>query len=154
MKIQAKSSYSLIPEGEQVLRIKDIDTKDFAKFQKLVVNLEDADGITARENFSFVKEDGAPNEVAESIFNRMGRAALGDETLDEFETDDLIGCFVRVEVEHNTGTKGGTFANIAKWIGPADKFDKAPAKSAACASSSQSKSNAADLLAKIRAGKK
>jgi hypothetical protein len=159
MKRQLKSAFPMIPAGEQVVRIKEVQDKDYEKFQKLTVVVEDVNGATANINFNFVKDDGSTNDVAEGIYTRMCRAALNDQTLDECDWEDLPGCYVLVEIEHNEGAKGGTFANVKKWIGPATKFDKpakAPSASAAkntpaASAEPPKKKTAAEILAEARA---
>lgn len=158
MKRPLKESFPLIPAGEQVVRIKEVKDDDYAKFEKLTVMIEDAHGATANVNFNFLKDDGSPNDVAEGVYTRMCRAALNDQTLDECDWDDLPGCYVQVEIEHNEGSRGGTFANVKKWIGPATKFDKATTSKAATPAKKQSavaeppkKKTAAEILAEARA---
>lgn len=156
-----ESEFQPIPEGEQVVRIKEIDESNYEKFDKLVVVIEDAAGRTARVNFTFVNADGSPNDIADFVFTRMARAALGDETIDEVDTADLIGKFVRVEIEHTEGSKGGTFANVKKWIGPGEPFEvkrqsgkKSSGSSAAKSAAEQpKKKTAAEILAEMRARK-
>lgn len=156
MKRTLKDPYPLIPEGEQTIRIKDVDDKDYQKFQKLTVVIEDAGGATANVNFNFIKDDGSSNDVAEGIYTRMCRAVFDDQTLDECDWADLKGKCAVVEIEHNEGKKGGTFANVAKWLGGAAKFDRVPASSAAAPSGGAKKKTAAEILAeaKARAAKK
>lgn len=150
MRRALKEGYAIIPEGEQIVRIAKIDETDYAKFDKLVVYLEDVNGATARENFNFTDKDGNPNAVAEGVYTRMCRAALDDQTLDECDTRDLINTYVRVEIEHSEGSKGGTFANVKKWLGPANGFDK-PAKAQA---SKPKATSAMERLVAMKAGKK
>lgn len=159
MKRKASEGYPLIPEGEQIIRIKEVDESQYTKFQKITVTVEDASGATARMNFNFVKDDGSPNEVADGIFTRLGRAALDDQTLDEIDSADLAGNFVRVEIEHNEGTKGGTFANVKKILGHAEGFPagaktkpRATAKESGIAETTPAhKKTAAEILAEARA---
>lgn len=159
MKRTLKESYPLIPTGEHVLKIKEVDESEYAKFQKLTVVVEDVNGAAARMNFNFIKDDGTPNDVAEGIYTRLCRAALDDQTLDEIDTEDLPGCFFRAEIEHNEGSKGGIFANIRKILGHAEKFDKAakvtpPAQtktSPSTAGTAPKKKTAAEILAEARA---
>lgn len=151
-----ESEFQPIPEGEQVVRIKEIDESNYEKFDKLVVVIEDAAGRTARVNFTFVNADGSSNDIADFVFTRMARAALGDETIDEVDTADLIGKFVRVEIEHRTGSQGGTFANVKRWIGPGEPFEikrSAPAKPAGNDGEAPKKKTAAEILAEMRARK-
>jgi hypothetical protein len=156
-----EGGFQPIPVGEQVVRIKEIDESDYEKFDKLVVTIEDAAGRTARVNYNFVNADGTPNETADFVYSRMCRAALGDETIDEVDTADLIGKFVRVEIAHSEGSKGGTFANIKKWIGPGEPFEikktagttagNKPGGSAPAAD--KPKKTAAEILAEMKARK-
>lgn len=157
MKRKLVQGFQLIPAGEQVVRIKEIDESDYEKFDKLVVVIEDAAGRTANVNFTFVNNDGTPNDIAEFVFSRMARAALGDETIDEVDTADLIGKFVRVEIEHSEGSKGGKFANVKRWIGPGEPFEvKKPAGNNDAqkpASEPPKKKSAAEILAEMKARK-
>lgn len=155
-----EGGFQPIPAGEQVVRIKEIDESEYEKFDKLVVVIEDAAGRTARINFNFVNNDGEPNDTAEFVYSRMCRAAMGDETLDEVDTADLIGKFVRVEIQHTEGSKGGTFANVKKWIGPGEPFEVKKSAPAATGKSGNTTANepakkksAAEILAEMRARK-
>jgi hypothetical protein len=149
MKKTLKEGYALIPDGEQVIRIKKIDESEYKKFQKLTVVIEDVDGATANVNFNFTKDDGTSNDVAEGIYTRMCRVLLNDQTLDEIDSDELIGCYGLVEIEHNEGSRGGIFANVKKWIARAEKFDKA--SSSAGSGATTKKKTAAEILAEARA---
>jgi hypothetical protein len=163
MKRKLVEGFQPIPAGEQVVRIKEIDETDYEKFDKLVVVIEDAHGRTARVNFTFVNDDGTPNDTAEFVYSRMARAAMGDETLDEVDTADLIGKFVRVEIEHRTGSQGGTFANVKRWIGPGEPFEVrksaagnktvGSAGAASPAGEAPKKKTAAEILAEMKARK-
>jgi hypothetical protein len=152
-----ESEFTPIPAGEQVVRIKEIDDSEYQKFDKLTVTVEDVGGRTARVNFNFVDADGNPNDVAEGIYTRMCRAAMNDQTLDEVDTRDLIGKFVTVEIVHNEGSKGGTFANVKKWIGPGEPFATgsrpAGSTSAAAPAGGERKKTAAEILEEMRAKK-
>jgi hypothetical protein len=152
-----EGGFQPIPAGEQVVRIKEIDETDYEKFDKVVVVIEDAVGRTARVNFNFVNGDGTPNETADFVFTRMARAALGDETIDEVDTAELVGRFVRVEIQHSEGSKGGTFANVKRWIGPGEPFEvkKSAGSTAATSTSGEAprKKTAAEILAEMKARK-
>lgn len=156
MKRTAREEFPLIPEGEQVIRIKEIDESQYEKFQKIAVTIEDAAGTTAMVNFNFVKDDGTENNGADWAFTQMGRAVLGDQTLDEIDTDEVVGGYAAVEIVHRTGTKGGKFANVDKWIGPAKAFKKMSPAAPPAGSGTGGKKSVAQLLAeaKTRAAKK
>ena len=122
MKRKASEGFPLIPEGEQVLRIKSVDDSKYEKFGKMTIVVEDASGAAANVNFNFTNDDGSVNPAADGQYTRIARAALDDQTLDEIDSDELPGQFFRAEIEHNDGSKGGTFANVKKIIGHADSF--------------------------------
>ncbi|MEL7609518.1 MAG: hypothetical protein AAGU74_08415 [Bacillota bacterium] len=162
MKKQLSSEFKLIPEGEQVVRITKVDESEYAKFQKITVHIEDVEGNTARVNFNFVNDDGTANDIAEGVYARMCRAALDDQTLDEVDTEDLIGRFVTVEIQHNEGSKGGTFSNVKKWLGAGEPFKvrrqpaadaKKAANKSAAAKGAPPKKTAAEILAEMKAKK-
>lgn len=155
-----EGGFQPIPAGEQVVRIKEIDETDYEKFDKVVVVIEDSAGRTARVNFNFVNGDGTPNDTAEFVYSRMARAAMGDETLDEVDTEELVGKFVTVEIEHREGSQGATFANVKRWIGPGEPFEvKKTSASKSAGSSTKStgdapkKKTAAEILAEMKARK-
>lgn len=151
----SEEKFPLIPAGEQTVRIAEIDESKYADFQALTVVVEDAAGATARVNFNFLNDDGSPNDTADFVYGRMCRAALDDQTIDEVDSNDLIGRFVVVEVAHSTGSKGGTFANIKKWIGAGEPFATKGKKSASTRSTRTAKQppkrTAQELLAEARA---
>lgn len=145
------SAYPILPEGEQVIRIKEVDSSKYNDFDKLTIIVENAAGITSRVNFNFVNEDGSPNDIAEGIYSRMCRAALNDQTLDECDFDDLPGCYVLVDVKHRE-YNGNTYADIKKWLGHADDFDRQETAKKVV-STEPKKMTAAQRLAAIRAKK-
>lgn len=118
----AENEYQNIPEGEVIIKVKEIDDENYSKLDKLTVVVVDASGASAKVNFNFVKDDGEPNTKAEAAYAWMCRVLMDDETLDEVDYDDLPGRYAKVMVEHSTGAKGGTFANIKKWLEPASGF--------------------------------
>ncbi|CAB1241194.1 conserved protein of unknown function [Ruminococcaceae bacterium BL-4] len=146
MKRKAAEGYSLIPEGNQILKIESIDEENYEKFGKLSILMKDAHGTSLKENFNFVNDDGTANDVADGIYTRLARAALDDQTADEFDTNDLIGKFIECEIVHREGSKGGTFANIKKIIGHADGFLKTKSDTPA-----PHKKSAAEILAEMKA---
>lgn len=151
---KATEGYPMIPEGEQVLRIAKVDESDYAKFDKITIYFEDANGTQLKSDYNFVKDDGTPNVVAEGVYTRVARAALNDQTLDEIDSSLLQGCYICAEVVHNEGSKGGKFANLKKIIGSANCFDKkstAAPKKPDTPSPAAPKRTAAEILAAARA---
>ena len=154
MKRKAADDYPLIPEGEQVVRIKSVDESKYDKFGKLTVVVEDAGGIPANVNFNFVNDDGTENTTANFIYTKLARAALNDQTLDEIDSAELPGNYVEVEIVHKSGSKGGTFANVGQIIGHADGFPggaKPRADKPGVSAPAAHKKTAAEILAESRA---
>jgi hypothetical protein len=143
-KLQDK--FPLLPEGEQLVCVKEVIDKDYAKFDKLSVVVENEDGVSHTANFNFVKNDGSPNGGAETAYTFMCRALLNDQTADEIDTNDLVGKFAIVEVTHTPGTKGGVFANIKKWTATDETFGSSKV-------AEKPKKTAAELIAEARARK-
>lgn len=157
MKRKLVEGFQPIPAGEQVVRIVEVDESEYKSFDKLTVTIEDARGRSAKINFNFVNSDGEPNDVAEAIYARMCRAVMNDQTLDEVDTQDLVGQFASVEIVHNTGGKGGTFANVKRWIGPGEPFEVKTSGNGSAASEKTAapatKKSAAEILAEMKAKK-
>lgn len=145
------SAYPILPEGEQVIRIKEVDSSKYNDFDKLTIIVENAAGITGRVNFNFVNDDGSPNDIAEGIYSRMCRAALNDQTLDECDFDDLPGCYALVDVKHRE-YNGNAYADIKKWLGHADEFDRQETAKKVV-STEPKKMTAAQRIAAMRAKK-
>lgn len=156
-KLQDK--FPLIPEGDQVVRVKEVIDKDYEKFDKLTVIVEDGEGTAAQLNFNFVNEDGSPNDGAENAYTFMCRALLNDQTADEVDTNELVGKFALAEVMHTTGSKGGTFIKIKKWSATDETFapskggSKPAEKADKPASTPAHKKTAAEIIAEAKARK-
>lgn len=142
-KLQDK--FPVLPEGEQLVCVKEVIDKDYAIFDKLAVIVENADGVPCTINFNFVKNDGSPNSGAETAYTFMCRALLNNPTADEIDTAELVGKLAIAEVVHTAGSRGGTFANVKKWSATDETFG-APITAI-------HKKTAADMLAEARARK-
>ena len=106
--IKLTSGFSLIPEGTYVFRITNVEYDE--KFGKLVIDLKTKDGLTYRDRYNLLKDNGQPNETALNIFSYFARAALNENDLNEIEPESLIGHFVEARVEHYAyeSTKDGS----------------------------------------------
>jgi hypothetical protein len=144
-----QNKFPVLPEGEQLVCVKEVIDKDYAKFEKLTIVVENAEGVSCSMNFNFVKDDGTPNDGAEAAYTFMARALLHDANADEIDTDDLVGKFAIAEVTHTTGRKGGTFANVKKWTPTDGTFTTASAPTENAAP----KKTAAEIIAEARARK-
>lgn len=110
--------YPVIPEGETIVRVKSVDEGLIADGTVTFV-LEDRNHIPSRVNFDLA------NPVGEQIHARAVRTLMGNELLDEIDHRDLIGKYARVEIVHKTGSRGGTFANVKRWLACETGFDYA-----------------------------
>lgn len=130
-KIGLSEGFSLIPKGTHVFQIVSVKYKE--DFGKMEVNMQLASGQKHTERFSLLTKDGQPNEGGLNAFSYFAKAAMNDFTLSEIDHEDLVGCFVRCEVEHeevesnrNPG-KMLTFVRLGNKA-PADGFDTVPVK--------------------------
>lgn len=140
-RIPLTPAFSLIPEGTYVFKITAVEDK--MAFGKLNITLETQDGLKHVERYSFKKKDGSDNPGAYNAFGFFARTALHDSggELDEVNTDDLIGCFIEADVEHdhqpskNDPNKTVTFVRLTEkresdgWDEPAPKTAAIPTKS-------------------------
>lgn len=130
----AKDTFTLIPEGTYIFKVTKCED-EYEDDGIVEYTLQAASGQTIRNRFNFVDGLGEVNEIAAYYWSKFARAALNLSPDDEPEIDfsDLVDCYVKAEVEHNTYTvKSGkhkgeerTGANIVdKTYEPATGFDK------------------------------
>lgn len=151
-KIPLTNGFTPIPEGTHVFKITAIEDK--MAFGKLNVTLETQDGLKHVERYKFIKADKSENMGAYNAFSFFARTALKDDdfALDEIDTDDLIGCFIEADVEHdiqpskNDPNKTVTFVRLADKR-PSDGWEEAPAPKAA--PTAPKKKSRAELLAML-----
>ena len=116
-KIGLSEGFSLIPEGTHVFKITAVNYKE--DFGKMEVVMQTQSGLKHTERFSLLKSDGQPNEGALNAFSYFAKVALNDFTLTEIDHEDLLGCFIECDVEHDTQpsnkdpNKTVTFARLA-----------------------------------------
>lgn len=116
------NKFTILPEGRHVFRITKVDYD--ADFGKLAVYLTTAQGISHRENFFLMRQDGTMNESACNAFSYFARVALNDTSRVEVDPAELVGRYIGSEVKHsvqpnkNDPTKTVTFANLhgEKWV--------------------------------------
>lgn len=132
----SESTFSLCPEGTHIFQITAATYKE--DFGKLEITLKTKEGYTHTERFSFIKNDGTPNEVALNVFSFLAKTALQDFEATEIDHEELIGCFIKAEVTHDVvpsnkdPNKNITFSRLGNKY-PANGFDDggdAPAKPA------------------------
>ncbi|MBT9168843.1 MAG: hypothetical protein DDT19_02191 [Syntrophomonadaceae bacterium] len=92
------SGYIPIPEGRYIFRIvKCTYDKDFGKLE---IDLVTANGYRHTERFTLLGQDGEINEKAQAAFTFFARTALDDYNLEEVDHLDLVGCYLKCDVEH------------------------------------------------------
>lgn len=116
-KIGLTEGFTVIPEGTYVFKITAVNYKE--DFGKMEVTMQTQSGTKHIERFSLLKTDGSPNEGALNAFSYFAKVALNDFSLTEIDHEDLLGCFIECDVEHDTQpsskdpNKTVTFARLA-----------------------------------------
>lgn len=132
-RIPMTSGFTLIPEGEYVFRIYDVNFDE--DFGKIEVNLVNADGATMKERFCVKNADDSWNEGALNAFSYFAKTALNDFSIEDVDPEELVNHYIRAEVVHSKvpsnkdPNKTVTFANLGD-RSPADGFDKKPVERA------------------------
>ncbi len=127
----SNSTFSIVPEGTHIFQITAVNFKE--DFGKLEITMKTAQGATHIERFTFVKNDGSPNETAVNIFSYLAKTAMQDYDLEEIDHEELVGRFIKAEVTHdvlpnkNDPTKTVTFTRLGNKY-TADGFEDVPAK--------------------------
>ena len=153
-KIGLTEGFSLIPEGTHVFQITAVNYKE--AFGKMEVTMQTQDGSKHIERFSLLKSNGEPNEGALNAFSYFAKTALNDFTLTEIDHEDLLGCFIECDIEHDVQPNKNkpdttiTFARLADKR-PSEGWEEeaaptpAPAKKTAPAKTQAGKKPAMDL---------
>lgn len=133
MRIPMRDGFSLIPEGEYVFRIYEVNHD--VNFGKIEIKLINAKGQTMTERFTLMQQGGEYNERALSAFSYFAKTAMNDFDMEDIEPKDLVNHYIRAEVVHNEKqsnkdpNKSVTFANLGDKY-PADGFDTQPVERA------------------------
>ena len=149
-KIGLTEGFTLIPEGWHVFKIVSVDYNE--DYGKMAVTMQTESGQRHIERFSLLNKMGEPNEGAMNAFSFFAKTALNDYKIKEIDEQDLVGHYMRCNVEHEevASNKGNgktvTFARLSEKE-PADGFDdlKIPFDDEPKAVSSQKKQASFDL---------
>ena len=95
----SKGEFTPIAEGRHVFKI--ISSNYDTDFGKLEIGMALANGQRHTERFYFIKNDGEINEGAQNVFSYFAKTALDDFTLEEIDSDDIVGCYIKATVEHD-----------------------------------------------------
>lgn len=148
----AASNGQFISEaGEKVLLIITKAHYD-SEFGKVEIELKNEKGEIITNNYGLLDKEGEQSEGALKAFSYFTRVAMNDWGVDDVEPEDLVGKFIRADIELEKGTKA-TFANIKKSYMTEDSFElevkekKATPKSATLPSGVKAKTTKATKAA-------
>ena len=152
-KIGLTDGFTLIPKGVHVFQITTVNYKE--DFGKMEVTMQLASGQKHTERFSLLNKDGEPNQGGLNAFSYFAKTALNDYTLSEIDHEDLVGHFIRCEVDHEEVESNRTPGKMLNFVRlgdkePADGFDtpvveKKPAPAAKTATPAQTGKKSFDL---------
>lgn len=126
-RIGLTEGFTVIPKGTHVFKITAVKYKE--DFGKMEVTMQTASGAKHIERFSLMGKDGEVNEGAMNAFSFFAKTALNDFNVQEIDEQDLVGHFMRCEVDHEkvesnkTPDKYVTFVRLTEKF-PADGFDE------------------------------
>lgn len=109
----SEATFTLIPEGTTIFKVMEVDDSKYEDFGKLAVKMQTAKGETHTENFTIIKANGELNEGALKAWSYFARTCLNNFQADEIDTQDIVGCYIKATVKHETytrtkGEKAGT----------------------------------------------
>ena len=133
-KIGLTEGFTLIPEGTHVFKITEVNYKE--DFGKMEVVMQTAKGQKHIERFSLLNKDGEPNQGGLNAFSYFAKTALDDFTVKDIDDQELVGHFIRCEVEHEEVESNKTPGKMLKFARLGDKeaaygFDEEEAAPAA-----------------------
>ena len=141
-KIGLTERFSLITEGTHVFKIIEVNYKE--DFGKMEVIMQMATGQKHTERFSLLDKNGELNQGGLNAFSYFAKTALNDFSLSEIDEQDLVGHFIRCEVEHEEVESNRTPGKMLTFVRlgdkePADGYDEEPATKPAPTEKSTSK---------------
>lgn len=115
----SESTFTLIPEGITTFKVMEVDDSKYEDFGKLEVKLQTVKGETHIERFALTKANGELNEGALKAWSYFARTCLNNFSVDEIDTQDIVGCYITATVKHETytrtkGDKAGTEATTVR----------------------------------------
>lgn len=93
-----ETGFSIIPEGNYIFKIVEVEYKQ--DFGKMVITMATKQGAKYIERYTLIKGKNEVNEGAMKAFSFMAKTALNDFSLDEIDENDLIGCYLKGNIEH------------------------------------------------------
>jgi hypothetical protein len=112
-----ESTFTIIPEGVTTFKVASVDDSKYEDFGKLSVELQNSKGQKHFENFALTKGNGELNEGALKAWSYFAKTCLNNFQADEIDTQDILGCYIKATVKHETsqGTgdnAGKTYTNV------------------------------------------
>lgn len=126
-KIGLSNGFSLIPKGMQVFRIVEVNYKE--DFGKMEITLQTAKGQKHVERFSLLDKNGEANQGALNAFSYFAKTAMNDYSLEEIDHEDLVGCFIKCDVDYEEVESNRNPGKMLKFVRlgdkePADGFEE------------------------------
>lgn len=135
-KMKIEKGFLLLPEGRYTFKVVECND-EYEKYDTVSYTLQASNGQKVFKNFNFVNADGEVNTISIYYWSKFARACLNNIDADdepEIEFNELVNCFVSVEVKHVKYTaKSGKYAGeertkvetIDKTFEPATGFENA-----------------------------
>lgn len=114
--------FRLMPEGETTLEILEVKGLPKANVKMVEVKFQDSEGIPLKNKYDLTNDGGY------AAFYYLVTVGCGFDLDDEFDIDQLVGCFPEVEIIHREGSRPGAngkvpvFANIGRVTGTGTPF--------------------------------
>jgi glutaredoxin-related protein len=94
------------------------------------VVMQTASGQKHTERFFLLNQDGEPSQGGMNAFSYFAKTALNDFGREEIDAEELVGCFMRCEVDYEEVESNRTPGKMLKFVRlgdkePADGFDDA-----------------------------
>lgn len=105
-----QSSFQVIPEGNYIFKIVEVDDKEYDDFGTIIIKMQTRDGQKHNERYNLVDQDGNVNEIASNVLSTLYRNAVNNLNLKEdieVDTDDLVGCYIQADIIHTTSEGKG-----------------------------------------------
>lgn len=100
-----KGGFNALPKGWYTFKVIEVDDSKYSKFGKLAIKLQTADGREHVETFTLTKPNGEVNEGAINALSYFAHTCLNDFQVEDFDTDELVGRFIRAEIVHTKSDK-------------------------------------------------
>ena len=101
----SQTTFKLIPEGSHTFKVMEVNDEKYEDFGKLAVKLQTAKGETHTETFTLLNNKGEVNEGALKAWSYFARTCLNNFSVDEIDTQDIVGCYITATVKHETYTR-------------------------------------------------